>query len=273
MRAVDHPHGIYAQPRTVSDLEDCYFYHSVDLPGLGVVRGKWDLRRRFDEYVGGVQFGGKRVLDLGTASGFLAFSMEQRGADVVAYDLSDDYAWDFVPFAGQDLRRVSEQHKLHIRRLNNGFWYCHRALRSKVRLAHGSVYAIPDALGEVDISTIGCMLLHLRDPFLALQQACRITRETMVVVERPPNLQMVIGGALRALRLPTPASLFPGKPYLQFLPSARRRGPGDTWWRLPAKTVVEFLAVLGFRRARVTYHTQRWEGRLRVLYTVVAHRA
>lgn len=269
---VDRAREIYAQPRTATDLGDCVFYHTVELPGYGVVRGAWDLRHRISEYLGGVEVRSRRVLDLGTASGFLAFSMEQQGADVVAYDLSEDEAWDIVPVAGQDLDLAREQRKAHIRQLNNGFWLCHRALRSGVKLAHGSVYRIPRELGEVDVSVLGCILLHLRDPFLALQQACAMTRETVVVVERPPDMHMLLGGVLRALRLPAPRRFFWGKPYMQFLPRHRQGGPLDTWWRLPAATVVEFLAILGFGRARVTYHVQRWEGRPRVLYTVVAQR-
>jgi len=264
--------SIFAQPRAVSELRDCYFYHTLDVPGHGLVRGSWDLRNRLDEYLGGVEVRDKRVLDLGTASGFLAFSMEQQGADVIAYDLSEKEAWDTVPVAGQDLKAAQDQKRAHIRQLNNGFWLCHSAFRSSVKLVNGSVYAIPRGLGEVDVSILGCILLHLRDPFLALQEACRITKETIVVVERPPDLHMLLGGVLRALRLPAPASFFWGKPYMQFLPNRRQRDPGDTWWRLPAKTIIEFLAILGFEDTRLNYHAHIYAGGRRVLYTVVGRR-
>ncbi len=48
----------FASPRSVV-LADCSFYHSMDLPGVGAVTGEWDLRGRVDEYLGGVQFGGR----------------------------------------------------------------------------------------------------------------------------------------------------------------------------------------------------------------------
>ena len=35
--------GFYADPRSVSRIEDCYFYHSMDIPGFGRVEGDWDL--------------------------------------------------------------------------------------------------------------------------------------------------------------------------------------------------------------------------------------
>jgi len=48
-------------------IEDCRFYHAMDLPQLGFVQGAWDLRGRFDEYIGGVGLKDRSVLDVGTA--------------------------------------------------------------------------------------------------------------------------------------------------------------------------------------------------------------
>src|SRR5262249_47083940 len=63
----------YASPRTVTDLADCYFYHTLELPGYGLVEGEWDLRAGAEAYLGGVDFRGRRVLEVGPASGFLCF--------------------------------------------------------------------------------------------------------------------------------------------------------------------------------------------------------
>ena len=79
-------------PRNVK-FEDCLFYHTVDIPGHGVVRGQWDLRRQVDTYLGGYRFAGKRVLEIGPASGFLTCEMGRRGADVVALEVPDDPGW------------------------------------------------------------------------------------------------------------------------------------------------------------------------------------
>ena len=51
---------------------------------------------------------GKRVLDVGTSSGFLCFEMERRGAEVVAFDLSDEFDGDAVPFASVDMNERAE---------------------------------------------------------------------------------------------------------------------------------------------------------------------
>jgi 2-polyprenyl-3-methyl-5-hydroxy-6-metoxy-1,4-benzoquinol methylase len=73
--------------RYIENLNDCYFYHTGDLPGLRVQKGEWDLRGNISAYLGDVDFEGKRVLDVGTANGFLCFEIERRAAEAVGYDL------------------------------------------------------------------------------------------------------------------------------------------------------------------------------------------
>src|SRR5689334_17854377 len=90
---------IFAVPKKVDDLADCYFYHTMELPGHGVIEGRdWDLRRGVDEYLGKVDFDGQRVLEIGPASGFLTFEMEKRGAEVVSVEVTAEHGWDFVPY-------------------------------------------------------------------------------------------------------------------------------------------------------------------------------
>ena len=81
---------IFADLVKVADIGDCYFYHTMELPGHGVMTGDWDLRRGVDEYLGNVSFAGQRVLEIGPASGFLTFEMEKRGADVVAVEVTTE---------------------------------------------------------------------------------------------------------------------------------------------------------------------------------------
>src|SRR5436190_1282619 len=55
--------NIFATPRKVKDVADCYFYHTMELPGHGVIEGRdWDLRGRVDGYFGNVEFAGRRIL-------------------------------------------------------------------------------------------------------------------------------------------------------------------------------------------------------------------
>ena len=61
-------------------IEECYFYHSIDLPGRPPIVGAWDLRAGVDAYLGGISVAGKKVLEVGAANGFLSFHLEKRGA-------------------------------------------------------------------------------------------------------------------------------------------------------------------------------------------------
>lgn len=252
---------IYATPRNVTDIGDCYFYHTMDLPEYGTVEGPWDLRKGAHQYLGGVTFKGKRVLEIGTASGFLCFFMESQGADVVAYDLSEDQSWDVVPYAQCDYLQFSSARKAHIKKINNAFWLSHRVYDSSAMMVYGHVNAIPEEIGMVDISTFGSVLLHVRDPFLALENALRLTRETVIVTDVPPRLHFpsrLIGGITG--------------PTMHFMPKYAKCKPLETWWHLSPEIILNFIGVLGFEEATVSYHIQKLNGRNMKLYTIVGHR-
>src|SRR5436305_1800586 len=103
----------------------------MHIPGHGEVTGDWDLRAHTADYLGQVELAGKRVLEIGPASGFLTFYMESRGADVVCVDVDDVRPWDFVPQAAIMGEALIERHRQHIRRMKNGFWFAHRKFGSR----------------------------------------------------------------------------------------------------------------------------------------------
>lgn len=250
---------VWAEPRHITDLDDCHFYHTMDIPDHGTVHGEWDLRGREALYLGNISLRGKRVLEVGTASGHLCFTMERMGADVVAYDLSDEQAWDIVPYDGYDYRPHIARRKEHMRRINNGFWFAHRAYRSHARITYGTVYEMPDDIGQFDVGIFGSILLHLRDPFLALQRALAHVEETAVVTDMAPTLlesRLLAGGRL-----------------IEFLPNAHAGSPLDVWWKLSPELVSEFLQILGFVHTKISFHRQMYLGKEEVrLYTVVGDR-
>jgi hypothetical protein len=206
---------IYATPKETINMSDCHFYHTVDIPGHGLVQGEWDLRDGVREYLGSVDFKGKRILEIGTASGFLCFWMESQGAKVIAYNISENQSWDLVPFAQYDYKQLKVAHREHVRRINNAFWFCHKAFKSKARMVYGTVSSVPEEIGMVDISTFGCVLLHLQNPFVALQNVLRFTRETVIITEPDPNL-------------PHPANLGSKIPCMLLIPDFTKCEPKDT---------------------------------------------
>src|SRR5262245_47741399 len=111
----------YAAAIPISSPLDCDFYHVMEIPGHGVMDGAWDLRGRVDEYLGHVPLAGRRVLEIGPASGFLTFEMEGRGASVVAVELSDEHAWDFVPYPDDWLVEIRRERRRHLERLKRAW--------------------------------------------------------------------------------------------------------------------------------------------------------
>ena len=247
----------YAEPRTIGSLDECYFYHSMDVPGHGTIKGEWDLRGSVDDYLGHFDFAGKRVLDVGAASGILSFHIERQGAEVVSFDLSEDFDWDIVPFAENDNAATRSERRGHLRKINNGYWLCHQAFQSNARMVNGVVYDIPAAIGNVDVAVFGSILLHLRDPFLALENAARLTTEAIIVSDLSPYGKF--------------ASRFKRNP--RFMPrSSKPKGITDGWFRLPPLLVQEYLGILGFRNITLTWHDFQYGDRTRPIYTIIARR-
>jgi SAM-dependent methyltransferase len=216
--------AVYARPQDISSIDDCYFYHTMEIPGHGLVQGEWDLRKDVAQYLGGIDFRGKRVLEVGTASGFLCFEMERAGAEIVGYDLSNEYAWDivlFTRFGNQALQEHIERRKAHIDKLNNGWWFAHKANRSRAKVVYRSVYAVPKEIGDVDVTTFCSILLHVREPFLALYNGLARTREKVLVTEK-----------VRGKRWLLEATPWLGLPDMAFLQQHATCEPMETWWNL-----------------------------------------
>jgi SAM-dependent methyltransferase len=258
MTEVKKTDALLAPPRVVERLEDCYFYHTMELPGFGVVRGHWDLRGRFEEYVGGVSVNGKSVLDVGAATGFLSFEAEQRGASrVVSFDMSDVRQQAFVPFKGklyfEDYESWVYYHTLTVEKWKNAYWLCHRLLGSKAEVHYGNVYTLPQELGKFDVTIVGALLEHLSDPVAALISIARVTRETLVLVT--PLIQT-------------------DERIARFEPTADRPEADYTWWTYSVGLYREVLAILGFRIERISYgnYYHEYEQRFEERPTLVAVR-
>jgi SAM-dependent methyltransferase len=256
--------AVYAQPRDISSIDDCYFYHTMEIPGHGLVQGEWDLRKDVARYLGGIDFRGKRVLEVGTASGFLCFEMERAGADIVGYDLSDEYSWDIVPFARfgtKALHEHIEQRKAHINRLNNGWWFAHKANRSRAKVVYGSVYAVPKEIGDVDVTTFCSILLHVRDPFLALYNGLARTCEKVLITEK-----------VRGKRWLFEATRWLGLPYMAFLPQHATCEPMETWWNLSPDVLRKMIRTLGFEKTETKFFELDTGRHKELLFTIVGER-
>ena len=251
--------ALFAPPRFVERLEDCFFYHALELPGFGLVPAHWDLRGRFDDYVGGVDVRDKAVLDVGTATGFLSFEAEKRGASrVVSFDQSDGAEQKFLPFKDKPYYRDhagwAEQYRAEIERWKNAYWLGHRLLGSRAKVFYGDIYHLPADLGEFDIAIVGSVLEHLSDPISALASIAPLMTERMIIV--------------------TPL-LANEEPLARFEGRADNPDADFTWWTYSTGVYREILGMLGFTIEKVSCsryyymygdrHEERW--------TIVARRS
>lgn len=227
---------LYAQARSVDSKDDCFFYHFMDLPQEPTVGSTWDLRDCAEEYLGKLDYRGKRTLDVGTASGFLTFEMEKRGADVVSFDMPGVESWNFVPHYSlqgtwEDMKAIrSDTH----RQMQNAYWYAHRQLNSKAKAHYGDVYNLPLELGNFDIVFMGMILPHLRDPFQALYSASRLASDTLIVTNpggKPKFWDRLLGRK---------SSL------AKFAPTADNNRC-DVWWALTHSCIENMLGTIGFK--------------------------
>jgi tRNA (mo5U34)-methyltransferase len=193
--------------RSVDAIE---WYHTLELaPGL-VTPGWLDHRPLAPRLPLPVSLAGRRCLDVGTFNGFWAFEMERRGAaEVIAVDVLDAHRWDW-PLGSEEATVAALAKRLAA---GDGFTLAQEALRSRVKRLDCSVYDLdPDDVGRFDVVYLGSLLVHLRDPVLALERIRGVCDGTLVVVD----------GIDLPLTLRSPR-----------LPLSRLDGRGRPWWWYP----------------------------------------
>ena len=150
------------------------WYHTLELAPGQVTQGVVDLRPHVAKVGLPERMDGLRALDVGTFDGFWAFEMERRGAQVVAIDVESDEELDRPP--GQAGTRFDPR--------GPGFRLASEVLGSSVERHDVSVYdATPERLGAFDLVFCGSVLIHLRDPVLALTRIAGLCRGSLVAVE------------------------------------------------------------------------------------------
>ena len=220
------------------------WYHAIDLPGGVVTPGWFDLRPSAEKVPLPERLDGLRCLDVGTWDGFWAFEMERRGAaEVVAVDVLDPERWDWPP------RERLTGHggglaMLHaVKGRGEAFDVAREALGSSVVRHDLSVYDLdPVELGHFDLVFLGSLLLHLRDPVLALQRLRGVCAGDAVIADT-----VELGASLRWPRTPV----------------ARMEGTERPWWWLPNRAaLIAMVASAGFGVEQATgiYYVPRGPG-------------
>lgn len=213
------------------------WYHTLELPHGIVTIGAYDHRSLVPHYGIPSDLRGKRVLDLASADGFWAFEFERRGAEVTALDIETTAD---VDLPGPVRERAAELGMSDP--ITDGFMLAKRVLKSQVEHLTGTIYDLdPARLGQFDLVHAGDVLLHLRDPLLALEQIRRVTKGEALLSD-------VFEPRLRS------ASDHEG------LPALYLGGGNAAWWRPGLATLVQMVADAGFSDVEVvtTYNLIAW---------------
>ncbi|MGH9075950.1 MAG: class I SAM-dependent methyltransferase [Acidimicrobiales bacterium] len=204
------------------------WYHTIELPDGSVTPGIFDHRELVPRYGIPPDLGGRRVLDVATADGFWAFEFERRGGEVTALDIDSTDQVDLPPQARQHATATGLTDSLV-----DGFVLAKRLLGSKVTRVSGSVYDLdPARLGKFDMVHSGDVLIHLRDPSLALQRMRQVTGGFALLSDVfDPSLDGVAGG--------------PG--LARYLGGRHTAG----WWLPSLTTLAQMVSDAGFGRVEI----------------------
>jgi tRNA (mo5U34)-methyltransferase len=213
------PEGIQ---RLRARFDDIGWYHTQELaPGL-VTPGMFDLRPLVRRYGIPADLSGKRALDVGTFEGFWAFELERRGARVTAIDVDriQDLDWPPRLRPREDGRR------------GEGFQLAREALESSVERVGLSVYdATPERLGGTfHLVFCGSVLIHLRDPMLALERMAGLCRGGQLILAEEYSRRLA--------PLPFAAAEFRGET------------KWSTWWRPSIRSWLSMVRCAGFEDVR-----------------------
>src|SRR6266508_3546048 len=216
--------------------EEFYWYHCIDLGNGIVTDGDYDMTQYLKYYRFPDDLRGKRVLDVGRASGFFSFEFERRGADVTATEIASFFDWDFVGGEAERRRRiqaVGDPEAYTRRHITGAFHHAYAMRGSRLKAKTIGVYDIrPEEFenSPFDLVFAGSITSHLRDPILALERlrsvtsgTCLIAAPAVGVVETLPT--MVLVGTMD---------------------SDRR-----SWWVLNKKGLLEMLYCAGFSTAEI----------------------
>lgn len=180
--------------------EDCAFYTCMDIvPGESIEGVNWDIRGKFPGYIGNYPVAGKHVLDVGTASGFLAFSAEEAGAaSVTAVDARHAQEFNRIPFKGsryiEDRQGWIDDTDHYLTQLKNSFWYSWHKRRSKVEVVYTPVSDYWRWNRKFDVVIAGAIVEHISDPIPFLASLAGLASEAVIIAFTPvlPDEKLVM---------------------------------------------------------------------------------
>ncbi len=176
---------VYEIPWTNIEKDKCYWYHTTSFPDGDHIEGSWTIAD-FNEYIGGYDLSGKTVLDVGTASGFLAFNAEKAGAIVTALDAATTKEFRHVPFAVSESYKNIKQSQDHWNQNNlipikNSWWYSWSKFSSNARCIYAPLTDLYEWDLSFDVVMAGAIIEHLSDPVYSIGAWTKIAKEAVLI--------------------------------------------------------------------------------------------
>jgi hypothetical protein len=221
---------VFEAPWNKPKIEQCRFYHSVDLPSGQTIHGDWDLRPKLANYIGNVDVKGARVLDMGTATGVMSMYMEQMGANVVSADCASAAQYTKVPYYDDPCIATPEVWLEHAERglsaMKNSYWFLWHEFHSRNQVYYGKLIDLDDRIGLFDVGFVGQIMVHNRDPLGVLQAVAMRTKETLIVSE----------------------GMAPGEDRkVTFMPNVAAGVRPHGWFRFSVGAIKEFVELMGYQ--------------------------
>lgn len=127
-------------------------YHRLNFGDGLVMQGIFDLTKNLNLYNIPDTLQGKTVLDIGTASGFLALECVRRGGQVTAIDVSGALLPTLISM-----------------------------LNVRIKYLQKSIYELNSEFGLYDLVVCGSLLMHLSEPFEAIKRIRSVCRGQAII--------------------------------------------------------------------------------------------
>lgn len=219
--------------KAIEEMNRIWWWHSIEIPGLGVTPGHEPSPRSRDSYMGiPTNLIGIEVIDIGCWNGLYSFVAEERGASrVVAADLFEPRGTTLTGY-GQPCGSIYPKRE--------GIDFAAHYRRSKVQVENGDLMNMrPDTWGQYDLAFLFGVLYHLPNPVLGLSRLYDLVKPGgLAIIETaldtsPINGLRVVGADGGIL------------PYMRFC-EKEQDGDPTNWWYPSIPCVEAMCRSVGF---------------------------
>jgi SAM-dependent methyltransferase len=157
----------------------------MEFPDGERIEGDWTIPD-FENYIGGYDLRGKSVLDVGTATGFLAFSAERAGAQVTGLDAATAHEFTRVPFAQSPpyrdiVRARADWTTGNLIPIKKSWWYGWHKNRSSARCVYAPIHDLYEWDKTFDVVLAGAIIEHLSDPVCSIGAWTKVAKEAVII--------------------------------------------------------------------------------------------